>query len=85
MPPFQGLTQRQFDHLKATQERFTPNPVRINNYNDPMQNTVDRNWQERLRTDPGYRWNRSDQQAYKRNSNFGPHNAAEQLERRFYP
>jgi hypothetical protein len=80
-----GVTQQQYDHLTATQERFTPNPGRINNFNNPMQNTVDRNWQERLRTDPGYRWNRSDQQAYSRNSSFGPHNAAEQLERRFYP
>ena len=80
-----GVTQQQYDHLTATQERFTPNPGRINNFNNPMQNTVDRNWQERLRTDPGYRWNRSDQQAYSRNSNFGPHNAALQLERIFYP
>ena len=85
MPPFQGLTQRQYDHLQATQERFTPNPGRINNFNNPMQNTVDRNWQERLRTDPSYPWNRSDQRSYSRNSSFGPHNAAEQLERRFYP
>jgi hypothetical protein len=85
MPPFQGLTQREFDHCKANYERFNPNPVRINNYNDPMQNTVDRNWQERLRTDPSYPWNRSDQRSYSRNSSFGPHNAAEQLERMFYP
>ena len=84
MPPFQGLTQRQFDHLKATRSEFTPNPVRINNFDDPGRNVVDRNWQEMLRTDPGYNWNRSDQQAYSRNSNFGPHNAAFQLERRFY-
>ena len=80
-----GVTQQQYDHLTATQERFTPNPGRINNFNNPMQNTVDRNWQERLRTDPSYQWSRSDQQAYSRNSSFGPHNAAEQLERRFYP
>ena len=85
MPPFQGLTQRQFDHLKATRSEFTPNPVRINNFKDPVRNVVDRNWQEVLRNDPGYNWNRSDQQAYSRNSNFGPHNAALQLERIFYP
>ena len=86
MPPRErsGVTQRQFDRLSKTQEHFTPNPVRINNFKDPGRNVVDRNCQEVLRNDPGYNWNRSDQQAYSRNSNFGPHNAAFQLERRFY-
>ena len=87
MPPRErsGVTQRQFDRLSKTQEYFNPNPVRINNFDDPGGNVVDRNWQEMLRTDPGYHWNRSDQQAYSRNSNLGPHNAALQLERIFYP
>jgi hypothetical protein len=83
-PRCAGLTQPQYDHLSATQPGFVAAPSRIDNYSSPMQNVVDRNWQEVLRGDPGYTWTADDQVSWKTNCGYGAHNAAEDLETELY-
>ena len=79
-PSYSGLTQRQFDYLKSTQPAFVPDPSRLYSYTNPAVNTADRNWQEKLRGDPGYSWRSSDQDSWKKNCAFGPHNAGSELD-----
>lgn len=75
-----GVTQRQFDHLKATQPGFVPDPSRIYSYSNPAKNTADRNWQEKLQVDPTYVWKSSDQKSWNKNCDYGPHNAGPDLD-----
>jgi hypothetical protein len=78
---FSGLTQPQFDYLAATHpSTFVADASRVENYSNPAINTADRNWQETLRSDPGYSWTSSDQASWKTNCNFGPHNAGPALD-----
>ena len=77
-----GLTPGQYDYLSKnySTKGFVSDTSRIANYSNPMINTADRNWQELLRKDTGYTWSQSDQQSYKTNCNYGPHNSGSQLD-----
>jgi hypothetical protein len=84
---FNGMTQGQFDHLTRTQVNngFIPNTVRINNYDNPVMNVADRNWQEVLRRDPTYVWTQADRDSYRRNCDFGPHNGGPAIDKILFP
>lgn len=78
---FSGLTQPQFDYLSDKYPNtFVADSSRVDNYSNPAINTADRNWQETLKTDPGYAWSAADQASWKSNCNFGPHNAGPELD-----
>lgn len=79
---FSGMPQQQFDYLTQNYgpRGFISDPSRIDNYSNPAINVADRNWQEVLRSDPGYNWGPADQQSWKTNCNFGPHNAGPALD-----
>jgi hypothetical protein len=78
-----GLTSQQFNYLSQNyiKDGFIPNPVRINQYDNPLMNVADRNWQEILRNDPNYNWSRSDQISWSSNCKFGPHNASSEIDK----
>jgi hypothetical protein len=78
--PYTGLTARQFSHLSATQSGFAADRARVDTYSNPAWNVADRNWQEVLRKDPSYSWSGADQASWKKNCDFGPHNAHSQLD-----
>ena len=84
MQQYGGLTQPQFDYLHSTQPGFIAAPGRIGTYESPMQNVADRNWQEVIRSDPGYKWTATDQTSWKKNCDFGPHNAPDELDAELY-
>jgi hypothetical protein len=77
---YTGLTPRQFSHLAATQSDFVADSRRVDTYHNPAWNVADRNWQEVLRKDPSYSWSAADQASWKKNCDFGPHNAHSQLD-----
>jgi hypothetical protein len=85
LPPsrtFSGLTPSQFDYLDAkySPAGFVADTSRVGNYSNPAANTADRNWQEVLRADGGYKWTSADQSSWKQNCAFGPHNASAALD-----
>ena len=75
-----GLTSGQFNYLSASQSTFVPDGRRIDDYTNPAWNVADRNWQEVLRKDPSYKWTSADQASWKKNFDFGPHNAHTELD-----
>lgn len=79
---YQGLTPQQFDYLTQNYAKngFIADSSRVNNYSNPAVNVADRNWQEVLKSDSNYIWTKNDQQSWKQNCNFGPHNAGSQLD-----
>jgi hypothetical protein len=74
---YTGLSQNQYAYLAAnySQAGFVANASRINTYDNPVQNTADRNWQEVLRADKGYGWGAEDKSSWAKNCSYGPHNA----------
>jgi hypothetical protein len=84
---FNGLTPSQFNFLATNyaNKGFIADPIRINNYSNPVMNTADRNWQEVLRNDPGNNWTPADKSSFSQNCNFGPHNAGAQFDKFLFP
>jgi hypothetical protein len=84
---YTGLTPNQYQYLAAnySQAGFVANSSRINTYNNPVQNTADRNWQEMLKADKGYAWGPGDKESWSQNCAYGPHNSAQQFDAYLYP
>ncbi len=83
---YTGLTPNQYQYLSAnySQSGFVANASRINTYDNPIQNTADRNWQEMLKADKGYSWGSGDKESWSKNCNYGPHNSAAQFDSHLY-
>jgi len=84
--PYTGMTAKQFDYASThyADKGFVADASRVGNYSDVQRNVADRQWQEMMRSDPSYSWGSSDKASYRKNSDYGAHNAASEHEKAVY-